>query len=358
MARGCRSDHGPSIADAPEIRTSSPLPHGTSGAGRTGLARNTPGAGFVGTDMSTNEHPARPVPLAEPGPAPAPEPALTDRDLWHGADLDLDAYLARLGLSGDLPPTLDTLTAVHRAHLAAIPFENLQLLLGRPVPLDVPALTDKMVHHRRGGYCYEQNLLLAAALDRLGFSVTAFAARVLMGGDGRPRPSTHALLRVRVDGEPWLADVGFGGGGLVEPLRFADGQQVSQGGWNLRLDRVSEIGDEEWLLRGFDGRRWRNLYSFAAAGVLPQDYAVFSHYLTTHPRSPFRNRLMVARTVGGTRYALNDTTLSVERVDGTGETRELSLGEVGTVLREVFDIALDQEERQIVEGRVKGFLEV
>ncbi|MEU3016703.1 arylamine N-acetyltransferase [Nocardiopsis sp. NPDC007018] len=90
---------------------------------------------------------------------------------------------------------------------------------------------------------------------------------------------------------------------------------------------------------------------------MPQDYAVFSHFLTSHPRSPFRGRLMVARTVGGTRHELNDTTLSVERVDGTGETREVALGEVGTVLREVFDIDLDQEERRIIEDRVRGFVE-
>ncbi|WP_017579535.1 arylamine N-acetyltransferase family protein [Nocardiopsis valliformis] len=314
--------------------------------------------------MSTDEHSSaatsEPVPAAPPGRAPAPEQVFTERDFWHGGDLDLDAYLARVGLSDrlsdDLPPTLDTLTAVHRAHLAAIPFENLNLLLGRPVLLDVPALTDKMVRRRRGGYCYEQNLLLAAVLDRLGFTLTAFSARVLMGGDGRPRPSTHALLRVEVDGEPWLADVGFGGGGLVEPFSFTDGHQVSQGGWNLRLDRISEVGEEDWLLRGFDGQRWQNLYAFTTAGNLAQDYGIFSHYLTTHPRSPFGNRLMVARTVGGTRYALTNTTLTVERVDGTGEVRELSLGEVVPVLREVFDIGLDQEEQAVIEDRVKGFL--
>ena len=306
--------------------------------------------------MSTKEHPEEPIPLAPAGPAPAPEQVFTDHGFWRGGDLDLDAYLARVGLSGDLPPTLDTLTAVHRAHLAAIPFENLNLLLGYPVLLDVPSLTDKMVHHRRGGYCYEQNLLLAAVLDRLGFPLTAFTARVLMGGDGRPRPSTHALLRVEVDGEPWLADVGFGGGGLVEPFPFRDGHQVSQGGWNLRLDRISEVGDEEWLLRGFDGESWQNLYSFATAGVLPQDYGIFSHYLTSHPRSPFGNRLMVARTVGGTRHALTNTTLTTDRVDGTREEREVPLGEVGTVLQEYFHIDLTPEERGIVEDRVKGFL--
>ncbi|GAA1460708.1 hypothetical protein GCM10009603_23400 [Nocardiopsis exhalans] len=116
------------------------------------------------------------------------------------------------------------------------------------------------------------------------------------------------------------------------------------------------MGEEEWLLRGFDGQRWQNLYAFTTAGNLAQDYGIFSHYLTTHPRSPFGNRLMAARTVGGTRYALTNTTLTVERVDGTGEVRELSLGEVVPVLREVFDIGLDQEEQAVIEDKVKGFL--
>lgn len=323
--------------------------------------------GAVGVGMATTESTTNGRPTSGPGTAPPPPPVFTDRDFWHGSELDVGAYLDRLGLSGDLPPTLDTLTAVHRAHLAAIPFENLQLLLDRPVPLDVPSLTDKMVRHHRGGYCYEQNLLLAAALDRLGFTLTAFSARVSVGGDGRPRPSTHALLKVEPDGSPWLVDVGFGGGGLLEPFPFVDGHQTSQDGWDLRLDRISEVGEEEWLLRSFDGKEWRNLYSFTTAGNLPQDYAIFSHYLTTHPRSPFRSRLMAARTIGGTRYSLTDTTLTVERVGtdrkdpGVGperEVRELRVEELGEVLREVFDIRLDQGERGVVEERVRGFLGV
>ena len=314
------------------------------------------------TENTTEQRPP------EPGIAPPPAPVFIDRAFWGGDRLDLDAYLARLGLPEGPPPTLDTLIAVHRAHLAAIPFENLNLLLGRPVPLDVPSLTDKVVHHRRGGYCYEQNLLLAAVLDRLGFSLTAFAARVLVGGDGRPRPSTHALLRVDLDGGSWLMDVGFGGGGLLEPFPFVDGHQVSQEGWHLRLDRIAEVGEQEWLLRSFDGREWRNLYSFTTAGNLPQDYAVFNHYLTTHPRSPFGNRLMAARTVGATRYALTNTTLTVDRVGadrgehaGAGperEVREIPVGEVGRVLRETFGIHLDQEERAVIEEKVRGFLGV
>ncbi|MBR8740658.1 arylamine N-acetyltransferase [Nocardiopsis sp. MG754419] len=305
-------------------------------------------------------------PADGPGTAPPPGRVFTHRDFWHGPDLDLDAYLERVGLAEAPPPTVAGLTALHRAHLAAIPFENLRLLLDRPVALDVPSLTDTMVRSHRGGYCYEQNLLLAAVLDRLGCAPTAFSARVLLGGDGRPRPATHALLRVVSDGAAWLMDVGFGGGGLLEPFPLVDGHQTSQGGWDLRLDRVAEVGDEEWLLRSFDGTEWRNLYSFTTAGALPQDYAICSHYLTTHPRSPFRHRLMVARTLGSTRYTLTNATLTVERVgadrrhaSGAGperEVRELPVGELGTVLREVFDIRLDQHERSVIEEKVRDFL--
>ncbi len=320
--------------------------------------------------MATYENTQGTKSAPRPGIAPPPPPVFTHHDFWRGGELDLETYLERVGLDGVTPPppTLDALVAVHRAHLASIPFENVQLLLDRPVLLDVPSLTDKMVRGHRGGYCYEQNLLLAAVLDRLGFTLTAFSARVLMGGDGSPRPSTHALLRVDLADGPWLVDVGFGGGGLLEPFPFVDGHQTSQDGWDLRLDRIAEVGDEEWLLRWFDGEAWRNLYSFTTAGNLPQDYAIFSHYLTTHPRSPFGNRLMVARTVGGTRYALTNTTLTIDRVgadraDPSGatlerEVRELPVSEVGKVLHEIFDIRLDQDERATVEERVRGFLDM
>lgn len=103
--------------------------------------------------------------------------------MWSGELLDLDAYLARVGYDGpvgedgELRPDLGTLYAVHRAHTGAITFENLDVLLGRPVELGVKALQDKLVHGRRGGYCYEQNSLLAAALERIGFEVSGRGAR-------------------------------------------------------------------------------------------------------------------------------------------------------------------------------------
>ncbi|SUA43176.1 Arylamine N-acetyltransferase [Nocardia africana] len=115
---------------------------------------------------------------------------------WDGAALDLPAYLARIGFTGEPAPTLDTLRALQYAHTTTIPFENIEPVLKRPVLLDLPSLQDKIVRSRRGGYCYENVGLFAAALERIGFGVTGLHGRVSMGARGEIRPATHALLRV------------------------------------------------------------------------------------------------------------------------------------------------------------------
>jgi len=141
------------------------------------------------------------------------------------SDLDLDAYLARIGEKSPLAPTSDALLALHRAHCAAIPFENLDILLGRGISLDLPALEAKLVRGRRGGYCFEQNTLFRAALEAMGFRVTALAARVRVGTT-EIRPRTHMLLRIDLPEGAFLADVGFGGDGLVHPIPLAEGPET------------------------------------------------------------------------------------------------------------------------------------
>lgn len=133
---------------------------------------------------------------------------------WDGAALDLDAYLTRIGFGGDRVPTLETLRRLQHAHTTTLPFENLEIILGRSVPLDLPTVQDKMVRRRRGGYCYEHVGLFAAALERLGFGVTGLHGRVVMGAPGGLRPASHAMLRVTAsdDDRVWLCDIGFGSG--------------------------------------------------------------------------------------------------------------------------------------------------
>lgn len=139
--------------------------------------------------------------------------------------LDLDRYFARIGYHGPRASTLDVLHALQHLHPHAIPFENLDALTGRRVSLELDAIVDKLVNRQRGGYCFEQNALFANVLMQLGFSVTPLLARVLWGrAPGTVTPKTHMLMRVDLDGEAWIADVGFGAATLTSPLRIVAGE--------------------------------------------------------------------------------------------------------------------------------------
>ena len=193
--------------------------------------------------------------------------------------IDLDAYLARIGYQGPVEPTVACLEGLHLAHVTSIPFENLDIHLGRPIRLDLESLQDKLVRARRGGYCFENNTLFAAALEEIGFAVTRLAARVRGGTGGR----THMVLRVEAEGSAWLADVGFGGGSILKPLPFEPGPVVDQFGWRFRL--VDDDAGRE--LQALRPEGWLGSYVFTFEPQLPIDYEIANHYTSTHPDSPF-----------------------------------------------------------------------
>jgi N-hydroxyarylamine O-acetyltransferase len=228
---------------------------------------------------------------------------------------------------------------VHRAHGAAISFENLDIVLGRPLGLDVDSLQDKLVRRRRGGYCHEQNSLLAAALDRAGFEVDRLVARS-RHGSAKPRPRTHMLLAVRCAGTVWLADVGYGGGGLLEPVPLEDGLTVTQGGWSLRLDREP---DGAWCLRTLRDGGWFDLYAFTTEPQHRVDLAMANHYTETSPSSPFVREPMAQRIEPHVRYVLRGPELTVARPDGSEQYRRVRPEEYAEVLAEVFGIELDED---------------
>src|SRR5471032_1462354 len=143
--------------------------------------------------------------------------------------IDLDAYFARTGYTGARAPTLATLHGIVAAHAQTIPFENLDVLLGRGINLDPAAVQQKLLRDRRGGYCFEQNSLLLHVLEALGFSAAPISARVRLR---HPRdftpPRTHLFLRIELDGESWLADVGIGGLSLTSAIRLhTDAEQAT-----------------------------------------------------------------------------------------------------------------------------------
>ncbi|MES4904621.1 MULTISPECIES: arylamine N-acetyltransferase [unclassified Streptomyces] len=260
--------------------------------------------------------------------------------------LDLDAYLTRVGWSGERRPSAATLRALTLAHVTSIPFENLDPLLGSAPSLALPDLEAKLVHGRRGGYCYEQNTLLTAALRAFGFAVTGLTARVRVGARGALRPRTHMLLLVDVPGEerPYVADVGFGSvGGLLEAVPLVADSEFHDGPRRHRFVREPHPGLEDlWVLQAFLGGAdgvWEDQYAFTREPYEHPDYEVINWHIATNPRSPFRHTLVAQRSSADRHLALFGRTLTETYHDGTRKQRELAdEAEVLAVLRAEFGI--------------------
>lgn len=235
---------------------------------------------------------------------------------------DLDAYCARIGYTGPRKPTLATLRAIHALHPAAIPFENLDPLLGRPVSLEREAVAEKLLRQRRGGYCFEQNALLRAALEAMGFSVTGLSARVVwMAPPERPMgPRTHMLLRVDLDGDAYIADVGFGGFLLDAPLRLVADIEQATPTETLRLVRAGDGFRQQAMIGG----EWADTYLFTLDPQYPSDYMLGNWYTSTHPQSLFRNNLLLERRLPEVRISLFNRKLTKRFGNGRVEQRILA----------------------------------
>jgi N-hydroxyarylamine O-acetyltransferase len=252
--------------------------------------------------------------------------------------IDLDAYFQRIGYAGERTPTLATLRAIHARHATMIPFENLTPLLRQPVRLDLASLQDKLIHRGRGGYCFEQNLLLRAVLLALGFRVTGLAARVRWNvPDEVITARGHMLLRVDIDRQTYLADVGFGGLTLTAPLALMpDLEQPT----THELFRVIADGDG-YLMQAQIGQTWRSLYRFDLQEQHLPDYEVTNWYLSNNPNSHFVTGLMAARPDADRRYALRNNQLAIHYLDGDTERRVLTtVAELRAILEDAFHITL------------------
>jgi len=267
--------------------------------------------------------------------------------------LDLEAYFRRIGYSGSRAATLETLAALHALHPTAIPFENLDTLRGAPIHLDIDSLQHKLVRQRRGGYCFEQNLLFTHVLTALGFRVVGLGARVIWDrpADAPRGPRTHMALLVPIGSESYLCDVGFGGLTMTGPLRLAfDGEQRTP----HETFRVVREGGE-YLSQANVRGDWRTLYRFDLQEQLQADIELANFFVAQYPESPFRTRLMAARRDGGRTFKLRDSELTIQHRDGSREQRELrDVAEVRATLDELFgidvpvDAALDAALARVV----------
>lgn len=270
--------------------------------------------------------------------------------------LDLDAYFRRIAHTGPSEPSLDALTAIAAGHTAAIPFENIDSLLGNAPLLAPAALQAKLVGQRRGGYCYEQNALLRLVLLELGMQVTSLAARVVWMAppDAPLRARSHMLLKVTLPAcpdESFLIDVGFGGHLLGAPLRFMPGLvQRTPGG----TERIVQDGDV-FSLEAELPAGWTPVYRFTLEPHRPVDYEPLNWFTATHPASVFRHNLRLERLTPRLRAGLLNDKLTLRPVDGAAQSRRIeTASDFAQVLDEVFDIAPPVSAEWLFERIPKG----
>lgn len=250
----------------------------------------------------------------------------------------LDRYLRRIGWDGPCAADAETLRGIAEAHLARIPFENLEIHRGRPMRIGLDALFEDLVDRRRGGYCFQMNELFARVLLAIGFRVERFAARVHLRNP-LPRPArSHQLLRVTTAaGERFLADVGFGGNGPLRPMPWRPGEVQDHGIASYQLvDRMGEVL-VQILLDGDDD--WQDMLGVPLDECWPIDFVYANHAVSTLPDSLFVQHRVVARAEPGLRQTLFDGRFRETRPDGVLE-RQLTEEEEARVLREVFGIEL------------------
>jgi N-hydroxyarylamine O-acetyltransferase len=242
---------------------------------------------------------------------------------------DLDLYFERIGYVGSREPTLTTLNGIVAAHTRCIPFENLDVLLERPISLDPLAVEQKLVRARRGGYCFEQNGLLLRVLGSLGYQATPLSARVRLQ---RPRDfipaRTHLLIRVEIGGKSWLADVGVGALSLTCAIELAPDvpqdtpheprRVLREGAWSgLEL----RAPDARLIHQAHFAGAWHDVCELTLEPMPEIDRELANWYTSQHPQSVFRERLMVARATNDGRVSLLNRELTLRRHDGTSESR-------------------------------------
>ena len=202
--------------------------------------------------------------------------------------MNLDGYLARIDWSGSRTPSFETLAGLLRAHMTSIPFENLDVLLGRGVPIDLDSIYAKLVDKRRGGYCFEHGTLVQAALAELGFAPVAHAARVIMLRRREDAALTHMVLTVSIDARTFVLDPGFGGHAPLVPVPL-DGDIVRDGKDCHRMMRR----DDEWVLEAQIDGAFSPLWTLSLQPTMPIDFVMANHFVSTFPTSPFVTNLML-----------------------------------------------------------------
>src|SRR5437773_6361704 len=248
----------------------------------------------------------------------------------------LHDYLGRVGVTEARRPDVGTLRRLHAAHRETFLFENLTIQTGGRISLALDDLQRKFLDEGRGGYCFEHNTLFAAALREVGFNPVTQLGRVRRGPPER-WCRTHMVLRMPIGEDVWMADVGFGSVGLIEPMPLRDGATSVQGGFEYALRHEGHL----WVLSMRDRASTVDLYEFSEDPQTPWDVEVANHFTSTHPDSVFRRTLTIQRTGREERVVLRNDTITRYR-DGTTTDQPIDRSRLRAAARELFGITLPE----------------
>lgn len=260
---------------------------------------------------------------------------------------DLARYCQRIGFIGQPTADIDTLQRLHAAHTNTLAFENVDVLLNRGIKTDIDSVVNKLIYQGRGGYCFEHNGLLLHVLRHIGFEVEPLMARSVwqLPAGAAAGPKTHMVLKVSVDQQVWLADVGFGGVVLPTPVRWVFDEAQTTSHESFRLLQV-EDGDQLQILLGDE---WTPMYTISAERQHPIDFDVANWFTSTHPNSKFRLGLIAARVTSDTRYALLNNRLTVRQKNAAPQQRLLSLDELMHCLEHDFGLAVESQWQEVLQ---------
>ena len=262
-------------------------------------------------------------------------------------DLDLDAYFNRINYAGSRAPTLETLKALHFAHTMAVPFENLTVLAGDPVLIDLASVQAKIVGKNRGGYCFEVNGLFAAVLRALGFDVTTLIGRVRWKAPEEIATNrSHMMSLVTLPEGRFLADIGFGGITMTGPVPFVTDEVLETPHEPRRFLARDVQGSAGYELQALLGEAWAPVYRFTLEPNGPVDYEQANWHTSTHPASIFKQFLIVGRPTPTSRKTIFNTELTIRGLDGKAETVSLeSVDEISEALATHFDLRLSDDDK-------------
>jgi N-hydroxyarylamine O-acetyltransferase len=261
------------------------------------------------------------------------------------AQFDTDAWLSRIGHNGSREPTLENLRTLVTAHALAIAYESVDVLLDKPPSLDPKLLQSKIVFGKRGGYCFEQNMLFRAGLLSLGYEVTSLQARVVRGLEiGAPRPMLHMVLKVDLPEGAFLADVGFGNLAPTTALKFSVQEEQET---PHEIMRFVALGDE-FVLQSKLGNNWEHIYRVVFLPRVDAEYEICNWFTASHPQSPYLNNLIAARPgPNRTRLTLFNSRFNIRYPSGEVDRRTISGVEAfRDVLTNEFGLSLSEFELQ------------